>query len=364
MSNPEERLARRGGAVELLRIPAALFSLAARLRSGLYDRRLLPRARADVPVVSVGNLTAGGTGKTPFVVWLCRELERRGLLAGVLARGYGRAEGEELNEEGKLIASLLPRVPQVQDPNRVAGSVELEEHGVDVIVLDDGFQHRRLARDLDLVCVDATRPFGLVTQSGESLAAMLPRGLLREPPSALGRADGIVLTRVDSIPQEQLDLLCEELLRIAPGKPLIHTRHAPASLRRVGAGDAPNLPLEELAGRPVLPLCGIGHPRAFLGTLEGLGAELLEPRIFPDHHRYGAPDLDGITAGGDQLVVTTAKDAVKLEQLEGASRLPLYSLDIELELLEGHSVLEALLDSLPEPRTQRERSSIHAGLSG
>lgn len=361
MSGLEERLARRGGAIELLRLPAALFSLAARLRGRLYDLRLLPRARTDVPVISVGNLTTGGTGKTPMVVHLCEELLSRGLLPGVLARGYGRAPGAELNDEGQLLARRLPRVPQVQDPDRVAGAERLLERGVDVIVLDDGFQHRRLGRDLDLVLIDATRPFGLPAAEGEAVAALLPRGLLREPPSALARADALVLTRVDGLGAGELADLEARLLDLAPGKPLLRTRHAPRALRGLDGGG--ERPLSSLRGAPVRPLCAIGHPRAFLDTLASLGARLVDPVILPDHHLYTPADLAGLEHGpGAPLVVTTAKDAVKLAPL--APALPMLVLEIELELLSGAPVLEALLDSLPEPPTRRRREGLHAGLAG
>jgi tetraacyldisaccharide 4'-kinase len=151
----EERLARRGGAVELLRLPAALFGAAARLRGAAYDRGLLPSARLPVPVVSVGNVTAGGTGKTPAVLALVRALERRGARTAVLARGYGRergaASGDALNDEGRELAAALPGLLQVQDADRVRGGRRLVAAGAQAIVLDDGFQHRRLARDLDRV---------------------------------------------------------------------------------------------------------------------------------------------------------------------------------------------------------------------
>ena len=359
MVDTVERLARRGGLIELLRAPAALLYLAVALRTRLYDARLLPRARVEVPVISVGNLTAGGTGKTPFVIWLCEELLRRGLRPGVLARGYGRAEGESLNDEGKLFAQRLPDVPQVQDPDRVQGAAELLRLGVDVIVLDDGFQHRRLARDLDFVLVDATRPYGLPARNGAPVAALLPRGLLREPPRALGRADAVVITRSDALAPESLAQLALELYDHAPGQPCITTSHRPAALRSLGGEPAP---LGELAGLRVLPVCAIGNPAAFVRTLQDLGARTLEPLCFPDHHVYTQADLDAVHPPEGATVVTTAKDAVKLEALRVP--FPIRVLDIELEVREGHSVLEALLDSLPDPPPRRERAALHVGLSG
>ena len=171
-----DRLARRGGAVELLWLPALLFGAAARLRGWLYDHRLLPIRQLDTPVVSIGNLSVGGTGKTPMVAHVASRLQEMGLRPGVLSRGYGRGDAEQ-NEEACLLERLLPGVPQVQDPDRVAGGERLQELGVDVIVLDDGFQHRRLGRDLDICLVDATRPWGLPAMGHEPVRAPLPRGL-------------------------------------------------------------------------------------------------------------------------------------------------------------------------------------------
>jgi tetraacyldisaccharide 4'-kinase len=173
----DERLAARGGAVELLHVPAAMFGAAATLRSALYDRGWLRSERLDAPVVSIGNLSAGGTGKTPMVAWVVRELQKRGLRPGLLSRGYGAQAGEP-NDEALLLAELLPGVPHVQDPDRARGGRALCELQVDVVVLDDGFQHRRLARDLDIVLIDALRPWGLprASEASRPLAAFLPRG--------------------------------------------------------------------------------------------------------------------------------------------------------------------------------------------
>jgi len=180
----EDRLARRGGLIECLRAPAALVGVATDLRRLAYDLGLFPSARLTVPVISVGNLTAGGTGKTPFVAHIVGELRRRGLRPGVLSRGYGaRADGADADET-RMLAHQLGDVDHVEDPDRIRGGQVLVEAGVDVIVLDDGFQHRRLGRDLDLVLIDATRPWGLPAppEGGEPVRAFLPRGLLREGP--------------------------------------------------------------------------------------------------------------------------------------------------------------------------------------
>ena len=365
----ERRLARRGGRVEFLRLPAALFGVAARARSALYDRRLLPVTELDVPVVSVGNLTAGGTGKTPMVAWIVRALAGRGWRAGILSRGYGpsgygpsrvrsRAEGltRNLNDEGRLLARLLPDVPHVQDKHRVRGAWLLARQGVDAIVVDDGFQHRRLHRDLDVVLVDVTRPWGLAAppEGGEPVRAFLPRGLLREPPPALARADVIVITRADAASEAELARLSGRIEAFAPGRPIALARHAPVALR---AADGTDAGLGFLGGRAVDLVSGVGNPEAFEATVRALGATVREHRVFPDHHDYGPEDLVGY---GERPVVTTAKDAVKLECFAG----PLYVLDVELEFVSGESVLHALLEALPESPRLLERRALHEGLHG
>jgi len=354
----DQRLARRGGAVELLRLPAALFAGLARLRAAGYERGWLPSERVDVPVVSVGNLSAGGTGKTPFVAMLVRELARRGLRPGILSRGYGAARGDTRheNDEARWLARTLGGVELVQDPERVRGARELVARGVEVIVLDDGFQHRRLARDLDLVLVDATRPWGLPAAGAEApVRACLPRGLLREPPAALARADALVLTRTDQVAAAELARLGNELGALAPGRPILAAVHR---ARRLHAPDGREQPLSALAGRTLDLVSALGNPEAFQRTLEALGARVGEHRVFPDHHRYVAADLVGLGAG-ERWLITSEKDAVKLDGLARA-----HVLGAELELVEGAAVLEALLDALPRSRSRIERAALHEGMHG
>ncbi len=353
---PERWLARRGGGVELLRVPAFLYGAVAGLRGRMYDRGFLPVQRLDVPVVCVGNLTAGGTGKTPMVAWLAGALARRGLRPGLLSRGYAGDGGG--NDEARLLASLCPDVPHVQDPDRVAGGRALAKRGVDVVVMDDGFQHRRLARDLDLVLVDATRPWGLPApeRGGDPVRALIPRGLLRERPEALARADAIVLTRCDQVDAAALEALAGEIERIAPGRPIVRARHRPRSLRGPdGSADHP----AALSGRTVDLVSGIGNPEAFEASVRALGAEVAEHRRFPDHHRFAPGDLDGLGADGRWLV-TTAKDATRLP----AGGPPVRVLEVELAIDAGLGVLDALLDALPDGRGRRERRNLHEGLHG
>ncbi len=335
----EERLARRGGALELLRLPSSLYGALVRARRAAYDRGWLESRRAGVPVICAGNLSAGGTGKTPMVAWLVRALAQRGFRPGILSRGYGAA-ADGRNDEALLLERSCPSVPHVQSPDRVAGARELVSRGVDAIVLDDGFQHRRLARDLDLVLVDATRPWGLPAQGGAApVRALLPRGLLREPPSSLARADALVITRSDALAPHALAQLERELHALAPACPILLARHR--ALRLVDETGAEHA-LERLRGAEIALASSIGNPQALRRSVEELGARVLAEGRFPDHHRYTREEAAALNEGGRTLVTTT-KDAVKLAPL-GARFL---ALEVELEIVRDESVLGALLDALP-----------------
>jgi tetraacyldisaccharide 4'-kinase len=352
----DSRLARRGGAVEFLRVPAAIFGAAATLRRSLYDAGVLPVHRLGIPVVCVGNLSTGGTGKTPMCALVADRLARRGLLPGILSRGYGTSHGP--NDEALLLARLLPGVPHVQDRDRVAGGRRLVERGCGSIVLDDGFQHRRLHRDLDLVLVDATRPWGLPAPSagGSAVRALLPRGLLREPPSSLARADAVVLTRASQASAQDLERLEHEIERFAPGKPVLRADHRPARLR----DESGNVhELASLSGREVDLASGIGNPESFERSVRSLGAHVRTHRVFPDHHAFLPGDLADLGTERRALVVT-AKDAVKLTG--GGARF--LALEIEVVLTSGEAVLEALLDSLAPGSSAVEREALRAGMHG
>lgn len=355
---PDQVLTRRGGIVECLRAPAALFGAAAQLRGWLYDRRLLSCWMLDTPVISVGNLSAGGTGKTPMTAWLAREAFGRGLRPGILSRGYKRGSADA-NDEGQLLAQLLPDAIHIQNPNRVAGGMELERQGVDWIILDDGFQHRRLARQLDVVLVDASRPWGLPEPSsgGSPVCALLPRGLLREPPASLARADLLVVTRCDSLSPSRLDALQAELRRWAPGVGQALACHRPVRVRTLESGQWVEREPSFLDGLEVDLVSAIGNPQAFERTARDLGAQIAHSRSFPDHHRYKSSDLEGL---GLRPLLVTAKDAVKLMDMD----LPLHVLDVEFALVEGESLVQALLDALPVSARRSDRDALHAGLHG
>ena len=333
---PELRLATRGGLKEALRLLTPVYAVVVLARNSLYDVGALRARSAGVPVISVGNISTGGTGKTPFVIWLVRKLRALGSNPGVLSRGYGRADGAAENDEGALLSKCLPELPQVQEADRVAGATALEALGADLIVLDDGFQHRRLARDLDLVLIDATRPWGLppAAPGAPPLEALLPRGLLREPISSVKRADAVVLTRCDQASEATLAEIEREVHRHAPDVPIAHAVHRPARVVTPTATEEPSW----LEGRAVTLLSGVGHPRAFEETARSLGAEIRRVHVFDDHHAFSVSEVEGLCEEGTELLVT-AKDAVKLRALG----VPCASLEIEIDVVSGEESLSDLV---------------------
>jgi tetraacyldisaccharide 4'-kinase len=341
-------------------VPAALYGGAVALRHALYDRGWLKSRRVEVPVISVGNLSVGGTGKTPFVAWLAARLEGRGLRPGILSRGYRGTEraGRLESDETLWYEHVLPHVPVHAAPDRRLGAARLIEEGVECVVLDDGFQHRRLQRDLDLVLVDATRPWGLPRgEAGDpGVRALLPRGLLRDSPWRLAACDALVVTRSDQVRAEELEALVEDLRELAPGRGILLGVHRP--VRLVGP-DGRASHAAALRGRDVDLVSGIGNPQAFRATVAKLGARVGEHRAFPDHHAYGADDLAGLGEDG-RWIVTTAKDARKLALAARA----VHVLEVEFHLEEGEDLLDALLDALPRARRSIERAAIHEGLHG
>jgi len=302
---------------KLLLLPLTpLYGGGVRLRAAAYRRGLLKTIRLPAPVVSVGNLTFGGTGKTPTVLALARDLARRGRRPAVLTRGYRRrgskplvligpeagATAEAAGDEPLEMARRLPGVPVIVDADRARGGREALRLGADVLLLDDGFQHLTLARDLNLLLIDAGNPWG-----GGRLP---PRGKLREPVAAVRRADAVLVTKLGES-GKTFDAVVADIRRLAPDMPVLGSRLAPGRWL-TAAGPRP---VNELAGRRVFAFAGIARPGGFVEVLRALGAEVVGTRWFDDHHRYRASDLRRLAAEAEGLgavPVTTSKDAVKL----------------------------------------------------
>ena len=289
--------------------------------------------RVEAPVVSIGNLSVGGTGKTPATIYVAGLLMELGYRVGVLSRGYRReSSGTLLVADGKRI--LASAAQSGDEPSL------LQSCPVDVIVLDDGFQHRGLERDCDLVLLDATAP--------KSAYHIFPYGSLRESVAGLRRADLVLWTRTElnSLP----DILVERLMEYEI--PQITSRmEAPAQLQAVGSG--PDLPAKELRDRRIAAFCGVARPHTFYHALMELGLEPEEVRYFPDHHRYSAADLAQLAALAPDdgwVLITTEKDAVKLPpDFTALQRVYALRVNMVLDKAQRERLVEVLLAKLPPP---------------
>jgi tetraacyldisaccharide 4'-kinase len=270
-----------------------------------------------------------------MVAWLARWLREQGVRVTLISRGYGATDGGR-NDEALELEQQLPDVPHLQNADRAAAAaVAIEEFECQMILLDDGFQHRRLARDLDIVLLDACEPFGY--------GHVFPRGLLREPISGLKRAQVIALSRADMATADQREKIHQMVARYAPQAVWLEVAHQPQCLR---SAEGHVTALESLTQQPVAGFCGIGNPRGFRHTLESIGYRVAAFREFPDHHAYTRKDIESLTAWANDsqaaAVICTQKDLVKIA-LEQLGQRPLHALGIGLGFLCGK---EHLLDRL------------------
>lgn len=316
---------------------------------------MLAVTKLDAPVISVGNITTGGTGKTPLVEWVCRVLARDKRKVCILTRGYGRANpgarvvvsdgvtvqatGAEAGDEPFLLAQSLNGLAAViSDQDRVAaGRWAIQNLGMEVFVLDDGFQHLRLSRDLNILTVDATNPWGGGT--------LLPHGRLREPRREASRADCVVITRADQT--ADLVSLQEEIGGLIDSRPMFNSRMRVKCLTNMTSG----LPEEITAlPQPFTAFCAIGNPQAFFDQLRRAEIRLAFTRAFQDHHRYTREDVESLLQMSDkfgaQSMITTAKDAVKLTALN--LEIPCYVLNIEISIEREHELVEMIEAAIRE----------------
>ncbi len=323
------------------------YGMVVALRNWAYDRRWLSVTQVAVPVISVGNLTVGGTGKTPAVMWIARWFREKDIRVSILSRGYGAGEAD-VNDEAKEMELRLPDVPHLQNPDRIASAqVATEELETQLIVLDDAFQHRKLHRDLNIVLIDALLPFGY--------EHLLPRGLLREPIRSLRRVDVVLVTRADQVDSQSLARIRNRVQLYAPKAAWVETEHRPVHLvNRSGE----TKPLEWIAGKKVFAFCGLGNPTGFFETLRGLEAQILERHAFPDHHPYRAEDLTQLreraeSLSGLDVLICTGKDASKIG-VDRLGRIPLWSLQIELNIRSGREALEDRLQEIVQSIMQKD----------
>ena len=319
-------------------------------RGWLYDTRLLSTGRLPCPVVSLGNVTVGGSGKTPLAELAALTLVALGAAPVVVSRGYGRAtrgvqvvadrQGVRLGpraagDEPLLLAERLPGIPVIVGENRFdAGRHAVEAHGASVIVLDDGFQNRTIPKNLEILVVSARAPWG----NGR----LFPRGQLRESLSSLRRSHLVVVTNPSG--EDEVDAITRTLRLQDSPAPVVTARYEALEARR--AVDGARLPLSELRGRRLLGFGGLASPRSFMETLRGLGVPLAGFVEFGDHHWYGEADVAEVArrAGmaGAEGLITTEKDAVRLREL-ALPRLPLWVLTVRMVLASGQAAwVEAL----------------------
>jgi tetraacyldisaccharide 4'-kinase len=336
-------------------------------RSVLYRTGVISTHELSAPVISVGNLTTGGTGKTPLVEWLARACAGDGHRVCILTRGYGRSrprdrvvvsDGEELladaekgGDEPRLLAERLRGIAAViSDADRVAGGLWARKNlRSNLFIVDDGFQHRRLGRDLDIVAIDASNPWG-----GGSL---LPAGRLREPRKEIARADCIVVTRADLAPS--LSELLNELEKLSGGSAILVSRMLLTGAKAVLVDLHGNVSLEGL-DNPIAAFCGIGNPEAFFQQLRTSVRDLSFTHAFPDHHVYSQHDISRLTATaqsrGARTLVTTAKDAVKLREL--SFDLPCYSCEIEIKFEDEKKLMDIIRGAVASARPKPQRLSV------
>lgn len=316
-----------------------------------YNLGILKRKRLPCPVISIGNLTTGGTGKTPMTQRLCRHLQTQGKRVAVLSRGYrGQNEfgcavvsdgekvllnAKEAGDEVYLLAKSLPGIPIVVGKDRrVTGALACARFQPNVIVLDDGLQYWYLHRDLDMVLLNACDPF----DNGWTF----PRGLLREPPPHLKRAGIVVLTNVRRAGAERVSLLEEKVQQLAPGRPVFRADLAPTRLHALLSRET--YPVDWLAGRKIASLCAVGNPASFEAMLEEQSAELVGKYRFRDHAAIALPDLERVLqeacgAGAEALVITE-KDAVKMPLFK--SPLLVLALHVEMQVEHEDAFLAAV----------------------
>ncbi len=310
------------------------------LRKLAYKLHLRPVRSLQRKVISVGNITVGGTGKTPFIEVLSSMVRKKKLKPVILSRGYGSRDGVA-SDEFLVLKENLPGVGHYTGPSRYStGMKALEKENPDIFLLDDGFQHWQLKRDLDIVMIDALNPYGY--------GRLAPRGMLREPLSALKRADMFVITRNDQVEPRIIEILKESLRKFNPNAQLVVSNHEASSLRNVQTRKKQKV--DFLKNRKVLGFCGIGNPRAFHALLNHLGAQIAEFHAFRDHFRYTAEIIQLMSKEakllGCSVLVTTQKDGVKLREFK--TELPVFELLIELKITEGLQALENELAGLLE----------------
>jgi tetraacyldisaccharide 4'-kinase len=325
----------RARTIRALLAPAeVLYRLAVMGRGKLYDWRILRATEFSVPVLSVGNLSVGGTGKTPISAWLAQRLIGRGVTPAIVLRGYG---GDEIVVHQRL----NPGIPVIASPDRVRGIREAIAQGADVVILDDAFQHRRARRDVDILLVNADAWMGR--------PRLLPAGPWREPLRAARRATLVVITRKTADKSVVADVT-RALANAAPRVPVAAIHLAPGELKSTSTGQI--LPLHAVQGADLTAVAAIAQPDSFFRQLTELGA-VVRPFSYPDHHAFTRAEARKLAAeaSSSDFVVCTLKDAVKLESIWPAEAGSLWYVSQRLRVEDGQDQIDRLIDDLSSPRT-------------
>lgn len=331
----------------MLYLLSKIYGFSIKTRIFFYRKGILKTYRLPVPVISVGNITTGGTGKTPVVEYLAKYAGKKGKRVIIISRGYApmmqqgknAASSEMCNDEHLLFKENIPGIMNILGKDRVKSGWEaINRRQAECLLLDDGFQHLRLSRDMDIVLIDTLEPFGY--------EYTLPRGLLREPLKGLRRSDLFLLTHTDQISPEKKQTIINRLREIARDVPVIESIHKP--VRLVLTTDEKSFGTEWLAGKKVFAFCAIGNPLSFRKSLESLGAILAGFHEFPDHHAYTPSDLHILNGearcASPDAVVITQKDRVKLGKDIARWTLPVVTLKMEICITKGSEILHKKLD--------------------
>lgn len=347
----------------LLEFFSRIYGIVVRFRAWLYRTGLKRRFPLGCQVISVGNVTVGGTGKTPVVEILAKTLRDEGRVVAIISRGYRKKErpflqrllgaekdaprvvsdgtrvllGSDLSgDEPYMLASNLPGVVVLVDKNRVkAGRYAIRHYGCDVLILDDGFQYMKLKHSHEIVLVDSTNPFG----NGH----LLPRGILREDAANISRANFIFITKSDG----GADVLRARLRRLNQTAEIAECRHKPRFYKNAYTSEI--LPLEAISGMKVATLAGIAAPMGFENSVSKMGGRILARERYPDHYRYKTQDIIDVINSADELgaeaILTTEKDAVRLPHLEHP-KVPIYYMRMEIEIVRGFDNFRQCVDRI------------------
>jgi tetraacyldisaccharide 4'-kinase len=319
------------------------YSAVLNTRNILYKNGVVKSTRLPIKVISIGNITTGGTGKTPLVEFMARNLLEKNKKVAILSRGYGgndplQKNNDNVNDECIILRENLQDVPVFAGKDRVKnGERAIMDYDVDCLILDDGFQHLKLKRDLDIVVIDSLNPFG-----GENL---IPRGSLREPLKSLGRADLFIISHCNQSREQNIKSIYTKLNHVNNDAPVCESIHRPVHIENITDGSI--LEPEWLNGKRIYGLSAIGNPESFTYTLKGLGADLIKHRKFHDHHNYNKEEIIDIISEAKLLnadaIVVTQKDIVKIRNMD-IKGFNILSLKIEIQITKGIELYDEAID--------------------